>query len=90
MSNTSVQGYYEAIRNRLKNYIKSDYLLGDVNNDGEVDATDYLRIKSHFLGTITLEGNAFKAGDVTKDTVIDATDYLRIKGHFLGTYNLHI
>ena len=26
MSNTSVQGYYEAIRNRLKNYIKSDYL----------------------------------------------------------------
>lgn len=70
-------------------YIKSDYLLGDVNKDDEVDATDYLRIKSHFLGTITLEGNSFKAGDVTKDTVIDATDYLRIKGHFLGTYNLH-
>ena len=26
MANASVQEYYEAIRNRLKNYIKSDYL----------------------------------------------------------------
>jgi hypothetical protein len=65
------------------------YLLGDVNNDGAVDTTDYIRIKSHFLGTLTLEGDAFKAGDVTGDGTIDTTDYIRIKGHFLGTYNLH-
>jgi hypothetical protein len=67
-----------------------DILLGDVTGDGEIDSTDYLRIKGHFLGTFTLEGDAFKAGDVTKDGTIDSTDYLRIKGHFLGTYNLYV
>ncbi len=66
-----------------------DYLLGDVNNDGFVNSTDYLRIKGHFLGTLTLEGAEFTAGDVTKDGIINSTDYLRIKGHFLGTYELH-
>ena len=65
------------------------FLKGDVNADGAIDSTDYLRIKGHFLGTFTLEGVAFKAGDVNEDGVIDSTDYLRIKGHFLGTYNLH-
>jgi hypothetical protein len=68
---------------------ENKYLLGDVNNDGAVDTTDYIRIKSHFLGTLTLEGDSFKAGDVTGDGTIDTTDYIRIKGHFLGTYNLH-
>ena len=67
----------------------SDYLLGDVNNDGTVDSTDYLRIKSHFLGTITLEGKEFKAGDVDSSGTIDSTDYLRIKSHFFGEYDLH-
>ena len=33
-----------------------EYLLGDVNNDGTIDSTDYLRIKGHFLGTYTIEG----------------------------------
>ena len=73
-------------------YIKADaepqYLLGDVNNDGAIDSTDYLRIKGHFLGTYTLEGAALVAGDVNKDSAIDSTDYLRIKGHFLGTYTI--
>jgi hypothetical protein len=64
------------------------YRLGDVNNDGAIDSTDYLRIKGHFLGTYTIEGSALVAGDVNKDSAIDSTDYLRIKGHFLGTYTI--
>ena len=67
---------------------ENKYLLGDVNNDGAIDSTDYLRIKGHFLGTYTLEGAALVAGDVNKDSAIDSTDYLRIKGHFLGTYTI--
>ncbi len=67
---------------------ENKYLLGDVNNDGVIDSTDYLRIKGHFLGTYTLEGAAFVAGDVNKDGAVDSTDYLRIKGHFLGTYTI--
>ena len=65
-----------------------DYLLGDVNNDGAINSTDYLRVKGHFIGTYTLEGTALLAGDVNKDSVINSTDYLRIKGHFIGTYTI--
>ena len=64
------------------------HLNGDVDGNGIIDSTDYLRIKGHFLGTYTITGIALESGDVTSDGVIDSTDYLRIKGHFLGTYNL--
>ena len=63
-------------------------LIGDVNNNGAIDSTDYLRVKGHFIGTYTLEGIALLAGDVNKNGAIDSTDYLRIKGHFLGTYTI--
>ena len=62
---------------------------GDVDSNNEIDATDYLRIKGHFLGSYNFDAVNFFAGDVTNEGEIDATDYLRIKGHFLGTYNLH-
>lgn len=65
------------------------WIKGDVTGDGEVDSTDYLRIKGQFLGKYTLEGIAFEAGEVTNDGEIDSTDYLKIKSHFLGTYNLY-
>jgi hypothetical protein len=60
---------------------------GDVDGNGEIDTTDYIRIKGHFLGTYTFDELTLFAGDVTGDGVIDATDYIRIKGSFLGTYN---
>ena len=62
---------------------------GDVDGNGAIDSTDYLRVKSHFLSAITLSNSQFKAADVDNSNAIDSTDYLRIKGHFLGTYNLY-
>lgn len=70
--------------------IKPEFVLGDVNNDGVIDTTDYLNIKSHFLGVITLEDNAFKASDVDGDNEISSTDYLRIKSYFLGMSDLNV
>lgn len=84
---TSIEAY-KTVYIRSESASEPDYLLGDVNNDGTIDSTDYMRIKSHFLGTLTLEDKAFKAGDVDASTEIDSTDYLRVKGHFLGSYNL--
>ncbi len=63
-------------------------ILGDINGDGAVDSTDYLRIKSAFLGKITLDGAYFSAADVDGSTVIDSTDYLKVKSHFLAIINL--
>ncbi len=64
-------------------------ILGDVDGNGVVDATDYMRIKSVFLGTYSLEGSNKLAADVTADDRIDTTDYLRIKSFFLGTFDLY-
>ena|GEM_PF-2588076 len=64
-------------------------IKGDVTGDGDVNSTDYLRIKAIFLGKHTSTGAYAKAADVDENGKIDATDYLRIKGQFIGSYNLY-
>jgi hypothetical protein len=61
-------------------------MLGDVDGNGEIDTTDYMRVKAAFLGTYTLSEEEFWAADVDQNGVIDTTDYIRIKAHFLGDY----
>jgi hypothetical protein len=63
-------------------------VLGDVDGNGVVDSTDYMRVKSVFLGSYTLTGSAFVAGDVEVSGEIDSTDYLRLKSAFMGKYEL--
>ncbi len=63
-------------------------VIGDLTGDGVVDATDYLRIKMKFLGTIVLSDSAYQAGDADGSGVINSTDYQRIKSHFLGLLDL--
>jgi hypothetical protein len=64
-------------------------VLGDVDGNGIVDTTDYMRIKSTFLGTFTLNEAENCAADVEANGIIDTTDYMRVKSHFLGTYDLY-
>jgi|LSQX01.1.fsa_nt_gb endo-1,4-beta-xylanase len=61
--------------------------LGDLNNDGFVDSTDYALLKRHILGTATLTGTALSNADVNKDGNADSTDYALIKRYILGTIN---
>lgn len=65
------------------------YLAGDVNGDGKINGTDYLRIRGAFLKTYTLSDEFLKVADVNGDGRINGTDYLRVRGHYLGTYNLY-
>ena len=60
-------------------------VLGDVNGDGQVKATDYMKIKNHIMGTSNFSEVEKKAADVNKDGVIKATDYMKIKNHIMGT-----
>ncbi len=59
---------------------------GDTDGSGEIDATDYIRIKSLFLGKLVLEEEYLLASDTDDTKEIDATDYLRVKGYFLGAF----
>jgi hypothetical protein len=64
-------------------------ILGDVDGNGSVNATDYARIRSVFDGNFRLDSFEAVAADVDENGVIDTTDYLRIKAYFLNIYNLY-
>ncbi len=57
---------------------------GDVNGDGLIYATDYVKIKNHIMGKTKLEGAYLKAADINNDNNIYATDYVRIKNYIMG------
>ena len=52
-------------------------LVGDVNNDGTVDISDYIGVANHILGN-TPEGFNEKAADVNSDGSIDISDYIGV------------
>lgn len=56
------------------------YTLGDVNNDGSIDAADALLVLQHAVGQEgrILTGTYFSAADINKDSVVDAVDALLI------------
>ena len=58
------------------------YLIGDVNGDGTIDATDMQRIYAHISGENTFSNPA--QGDVNGDGNVDATDMQRIYAHISG------
>ncbi len=62
---------------------------GDVNGDGLVNGTDYVRVKSAFLNQISISGIYATAADVDNNGIIAGTDFMRIKSHFLDAYNLY-
>ena len=63
-------------------------ILGDLDGNGYVNTTDYLRVKAYLLGTFSFNAAQLAAADVDTSDSINSTDYLRIKSHFLGTYKL--
>jgi hypothetical protein len=63
-------------------------IYGDVNGDGSIKATDYVKIKNHIMGTNSLSGAYQVAADVNKDGSIKATDYVFVKNHIMGSYTI--
>ena len=51
-----------------------DVTLGDVNNDGFIDAGDAVLISRYDAGFITLSDEQLEAGDVNDDGTVDAGD----------------
>ena len=65
-------------------------IKGDINGDGKVTSTDYLKLKNYFKGDIDiLPGESFEAADVDNSGSLDSTDYLKIKKHMNGTIDLY-
>ncbi len=64
----------------------ADYILGDINGDDELNATDYILAKRAVMGTYTLSETQILAGDINGDDTITATDYIFLKRAVMGTY----
>lgn len=64
--------------------------LGDTNGDGEVKATDYMRIKNYIMGTSTLTTAQKKAADINGDGKVKATDYMKLKNYIMGTSDIEL
>jgi hypothetical protein len=68
-SNANVRGAYLTPEETV--------LLGDVNDDGKVDVSDYIGVANRILGT-EQEGFNEKAGDIDGNGVIDVSDYIGV------------
>lgn len=69
--------------------IEGKYVLGDVNDDGYVNADDALQILRHAAGYITLGEEAALAANTHKDGYINADDalmILRYAAGFIGSF----
>ena len=64
-------------------------MKGDVNGDGDVNSTDYARIKNFLVDQFNISGIYYKASDIDGDGAISSTDYIRLKSYFLGAYNIY-
>lgn len=69
-------------------YFEEGYKPGDVNMNGELDATDYLMIRRAVLGMVELDKDQTRLADVNGNGKIDANDYIMVKRAFLGTYTI--
>ncbi len=68
--------------------IRIETILGDINQNGKLDARDYLLLKRAFFGTYELSCG-LDAADINGNGKLDARDYLLLKRAFFGTYSLN-
>lgn len=67
--------------------IATDYTPGDVNGDGQINATDVVMTRRHVVGGYNLKINE-KAADVNDDGQVDAADVILIRRFIAGGYDI--
>lgn len=58
-------------------------VLGDVNGDGKIKASDYVLIKNYIMSNGSLNDVQKKAADINKDSSVKASDYVLIKNYIM-------
>ncbi|MDD4125335.1 MAG: family 10 glycosylhydrolase [Eubacteriales bacterium] len=62
----------------------SSAVPGDANGDGKLTVTDYISVRLHILGIITLDGSNYQNADIDSNGVLNVTDYIIIRLKLLG------
>ncbi len=64
-------------------------VIGDINGDGTLGASDYFYLKSYCLGQYQLNDAYLAAAHITGSDDVGASDYFYLKSHCLGQYNIY-
>lgn len=59
-------------------------MLGDVNLDGKITPSDYVKVKNHIMKKSELTGQSLQAADMNQDGKITPADYVKIKNTIMG------
>ena len=87
----------EAEKERMRYYLDGNVLKvkycesglrGDINQNGKIDARDYLLLKRAYFGTYDLNDVTTLLADVNENGTVDARDYLLLKRAYFGTYTI--
>ena len=62
----------------------TDYMMGDVNKDGQVDILDLVQIANHILGSNLLTGESLQLADYNGDGNVNVNDMVQITNVVLG------
>lgn len=65
-------------------WTEAEYVLGDVNGDGKIDAIDALMVLQASVGLISLTSTEYQAANVIVDNTVDAIDALAILQKSVG------
>ena len=79
-----LEDYYVILRPSLIMNSLRNSLVGDVNKDGKVGASDYLLVRKYLLNLITLNTNEMKQADVNNDGKVTVLDYIEIRKLIIG------
>lgn len=58
-------------------------IYGDTNGDGEITASDYVKVKNHIMETALLTEAYLESADVNRDGIVSAVDYVLIKNDIM-------
>ncbi len=59
-------------------------VTGDINGDGKVTVTDFVKLKTRIITKIEMDGFGEKGADVNGDGKVTVTDFVQMKTHILG------
>lgn len=57
--------------------------LGDINGDGEITPSDYMKIKNHIMKKSTIDNAMLDGADINMDKSITPSDYMKVKNHIM-------